>query len=463
MAKKDGLIKRWFGARRRSATPTGTLGTHGLGIFGGYLQTIEKDPRLASAENRYRLYSDILTNTPIVSAGVRYFLNLLGHATWNFNPSDPESNEAMDYAERAERVLTEDPETTWARIVRRAAMYRYYGFSVQEWTAMRREDGVITLKDVAPRAQRTIRRWDVEDSGQVLGMTQLSPQTGVEIYLPRSKVMYLVDDSLHDSPEGLGIFRNLVEPAMRLRRYQQLEGFGFETDLRGIPVGHAPFAALDEMQTDGRITAEQRDAIEKPLRQFITQHIRSPEKGPMGLLLDSTPWQSEDDAMRPSSLRQWDVRLLSGDSSSFQENAEAIKRLVRDLAVILGVDQLLLGTDRVGSFALSRDKTNTFFLQVDSALSEIKAAVVRDLLIPIWDLNGWDREFLPAITIDPVRFTDVQAIASTLRDLATAGAVILPDDPAVGDVRDIMGVSRTTEFPDPMEPDPGMNFGEDEE
>ena len=119
-------------------------------------------------------------------------------------------------------------------------MYRFYGFSIQEWTARRRDDGFLTFADIAPRSQRTIERWDVDEAGQVLGALQRSPQTQEEIYLPREKLLYIVDDTLNDSPEGLGLFRHLVAPSRRLKRYEQLEGFGFETDLRGIPIGRSP-------------------------------------------------------------------------------------------------------------------------------------------------------------------------------------------------------------------------------
>ena len=91
--------------------------------------------------------------------------------------------------------------------------------------------------------------------------------------------MYLVDDSLNDSPEGLGLFRHLVDPNKRLKRYEQLEGYGFETDLRGIPVGRAPFSALAQMVTSGEITDEDRAKIEEPMREFIRSHIKNPALG----------------------------------------------------------------------------------------------------------------------------------------------------------------------------------------
>ena len=421
---------------RRVAVPTKTLGTHGVAVFGGYVAGGEKSKELASHEARYRTYSEILADTSIVSAGVRYYLNLAAKANWTFSPSEADAD--GKFAELAEEMLTKDPLTPWHRIVRRLSMYRLYGFSVLEWTARRRDDGLLTFADVEPRAQRTIERWDVDETGRVVGVLQRSPQTQEEVYLPRAKIAYIVDDSLHDSPEGLGLFRHLVEPAGRLKRYEQLEGFGFETDLRGIPVGKGPFGALADLVKRGDLTEDQRQAIEKPMQEFITKHIKTPN---IGLLLDSSTYESSDDAARPSNVPKWDIDLMRGSATSFKENAAAIERLNRELARVLGVDQLLLGSDSTGSYALSRDKTSNFRLLVDGALQEIRETVERDLLETLWQLNGWLPEMQPEVAIESVRTQDVEQIAAAFRDLAAAGAPLLPDDPAVPEIRALLGLS----------------------
>ena len=297
---------------------------------------------------------------------------------------------------------------------------------------------MLTLADVAPRAQVTIERWDTDDQGKVLGAIQESPQTSEAIYLPRAKLLYLVDDTLNDSPEGYGLFRQLVAPSKRLARYEQLEGFGFETDLRGIPIARGPYKALAEAEVKNEITKEDRAALEKPLTDFVQKHIRTTEQG---VRLDSAVYTAQDESERPSNAPMWNLEILQGSSTSFAENAAAIERLNREIARILGVEQLLLGSD-TGSYALSRDKTHAFYLLVDGALTEIREAVETDLLGALWRLNGWPVEMMPEITTEAVSYTDVEQVAATLRDMATAGAVLAPDDPAINEVRDLMGLSH---------------------
>ena len=439
MAKPlDALLSRF---RRSSVSPTQTLGAPGVAIHGGFIQQDERNVNLNSREERYKTYSEILANASIVAAGTRYFLNLVAKADWTLKPSEADTD--SKFADLATEMLMEDPATPWHRIVRRAAMFRFYGFSIQEWTAKRRDDGLLTFKDVAPRAQLTIEKWDMDIEGGILGAIQRSPQTQQDIYLPRSKLLYLVDDTLSDSPEGLGLFRHLVAPSQRLFRYEQLEGFGFETDLRGIPVGRAPFSELAKMVERGEISDVQRLAIEAPLVKFVENHIKTAK---LGMLLDSITYESKDEAGRASSAKQFDVELLKGSSTSFRENAAAIERLNREMARILGVEQMLLGSDSAGSFAMSRDKTNSFFLLVDGALMEIIAAVGPDLIDTLWRLNGFPEEMKPTATTETIRFRDVEQIAIALRDMASAGAVLAPDDPVVSEVRDLMGVARPPEI-----------------
>ena len=434
---KPSFMKRILGNFRRNVAPTDTAGAPGYNLVGGYVETREKNRELVSREQRYRVYSDILSNTAIVASGVRYFLNLIANAEWSFVPSEADTDGR--YAEMMEEALTDSPATPWHRIVRRAAMYRFYGFGVQEWTMARHADGWLTYKDVAPRAQITIERWDVDEEGKVIGVLQRHPMNFKEIYLPRNKLLYIVDDSLNDSPEGLGLFRHLVEPAKRLQRYEELEGFGFETDLRGIPVGYAPFTELAKLVTEGKITDEDRKRIEEPLRSFVENHIKNPK---LGMLLDSIRYESSDEAQRPSNNKQFELELLSGSSSAFGENAAAIERLNRELARILGVEQLLLGAGSAGSFALSKDKTQAFYLLTDGALTEIRESVKKDLRDRLWRLNGWPEEMKPDMTTDAIRFTDAEEAAAVLRDMASAGATLEPDDPAINDMRDLIGVSH---------------------
>ena len=121
--------------------------------------------------------------------------------------------------------------------------------------------------------------------------------------------------------------------------------------------------------------------------------------------------------------------------------AQAIERLNREMARILGVEQLMLGGDGRGSMALSRDKTQSFGLIVDSTLNEMEEVVQRDYVKPLMMLNGWPEELTPRVKTEQVQHRDIEQITQALKDIAEAGAPIVPGDPAIGEIRTLLGLS----------------------
>lgn len=440
-----GIIDRIVGVfSTPKASPKETLGAAGFSVQGGYLVTNERNPKLQGQE-RYRTFSDILANVSIVAAGTRYFANLVAKAGWQIEPAESElftaaqREQAVILAEKVEDMLY-DLEQPWPRVVRRASLFKFYGFSIAEWTAKRRQDGLIGMLDIAARPQSTIERWVVDVTGAVQVVVQRSPQTQEEIELPRGKLVYAVDDSLSDTPDGMGLLRHLVEPAERLARYQVLEGVAFDTELRGIPVIYGP---LQEIRNDTTMTPQEKAAALGFGEKFIQKHQRNAE---MGIFFDSAVYRGQDDAASPSSARKWSLELVQGTGSGTAEVAVAIERLNREMARIIGVEGLLLGGEKVGSMALSQDKSQNFALNVDSTLTELSEVFRRDIVMPIFMLNGWDIALMPTLKTDHTQYRDVEQITRSLVDLASAGAVLAPDDPAIDAVRDLLGLPRPPEI-----------------
>jgi len=441
---------------RRKYPPTVTAGAPGTAIIGGYVEEKERDSAL-QGRKKYETYSNMLANVSIVAAGVRYFLNLVAKPGWKFEPPENGGPQGERYAEMLADMTT-DMMTPWRRVVRRAAMYRFYGFSIQEWTAKRREDGSLGLEDIAPRPQQTIEKWDSDAEGKLLGVLQRSPQDYSEIYLPRQKLIYVVDDSLNDSPEGLGLFRHVAESCRRLKRFEQLEGYGFESDLRGIPLARAPLAELDQAVRNGDMSEAQKAAILQPLKTFMESHIRNPK---LGLLLDSMTYETQDEAQRPSNAKQWDMELLKAASSTQAEIARTVDRLNREIARVLGVEQLLLGDNGVGSFAMAKEKSHNFALIIDSTLHELAEAFASDYVTRIFELNGWDMKLRPTVKTDKLQYRSVEEVTTSLEQMARAGAVLAPDDPAISEVRDLMGLTRPIEITSDMDAALGSNERDD--
>ena len=455
-----------FGRNRaRTASPTKTVGKPGTRISSGYIASEERN-RLLVRESRYRVGSEMLANSSIVAASVRLYLDLVGRSRWVFDGTD-------EAVERAETALMEDPATPWHRIARRASFSFYWGYSIQEWTMMRRaEDGALTFKDIAPRAQRTIERWDVDkQTGAVLGVVQRDPNTYDEIYIPRSKCLYMVDDSMDDSPEGLGMFRHLIERYLRLVEYEKLEWSNFEDVALGTLIAMLPFAELERLVAEAgeQLTNEGRVALEAPLKQLLQDRVEGKGKR-SGIAIDSSVYQGVtiDRENRPTSARQWGVDRLRSETGGLGPFNNSINRLNLELARVMGTEQLLLGGSGGGSYALSADQSHNFMLKVDGTNREIAETVKSDLLLPLWLVNGWDLKTIPDVTVETVRFKDFEALARMLKDLAASGAVLSLDDPAINEIRAEGGLSPY-DAPDPdeigsslMGGDKGSNVNEGE-
>ena len=437
------LLDRLLDSIRRRASPTEVVGHSGTPVWSGFIQEREKNQALTGRE-KFLTYSEVLLNTSIVAAGVRYFLNLVSKAAWRAEPAvDKEGNPLPGAEEIADKfnLIIGATDTPWNRIVRRAGMFPFWGYSIQEWTARRLEEdpSVIGLRDIEPRAQLTIERWDLDVQGEVHGVVQRSPWNQAELYIPRAKLVYLVDDTLNDSPEGVGLFRHIADPARRLLRYEQLEGYGFETDLRGVPVGRAPYTEMARLKSLGKLTEAQEKALLYPLTAFIEKHIKSPA---LGLLLDSVTYQSQDAAGTPSSTRQWDLELLKAGSTSQAEVAGTIQRLNREIARIMGVESILLGESGAGSLAMAKDKSAAFALVVSTTVRALTEAFEKDVVKPLMRLNGWDMKLKPSLKTDAIQFREVTEVTEALEQMSRAGAPTMPGDPAVNVVRDMLGLPR---------------------
>jgi len=434
----------WSGTLPR-ATPMREMGVSGTAVWGGLVQTRETKPEVAGAR-RWLTYSDLAVNTSIVAAGTRYMLNLIAYAKWHVEPADDKSVEAKKIAEFVDNVIN-DMTTPFRRVARRAAMYRFYGFGIQEWTAKRRDtDGKIGLDDIEARPQHTIERWQVDESGTVQGVWQRSPMGGEWLYLPRSKIVYLVEDSLTDSPEGIGLFRHIVEPWERLKKYYELEGRGFERDLRGTPIGRVPYAAIQAKVQANLLSKEDAMRITQSIEDFVRLQVKSNDTS---IVLDSEPYVANTDSGQSiSGTPKYGIELLQGGAAGFADVGAAIERTNLEIARIIGVEHLLLGSDAAGgNRALSEDKSQNFYLVVNGSLDEITDAMNNDVVIPICDLNGIKKELYPKLKHSEVSFRTVSQITTSLSQMAMAGAVLAPDDPAIDDVRDLLGLSPHTQIP----------------
>lgn len=434
--------------RPARVSPFAEMGFGGSATFGGQVARGERNPRLAG-EQRWTTARDLMVNYSIVAASLRYFLNMVARPSWTVVPAEDQgegkSSDAAKQAAEFVETLLHGTDASWTRIVRRSGNFRFHGYGLHEWTAKRRDDGLIGFGSIEVRPPHTIRGWDLDPHSNVLGVEQRSPQTGDLVYLPRQKLIYFVDDSLTDDPEGLGWYRQLVESSDRMKRYLDLEKVAFERDLAGTPIGRAPYAAIKAAVRDKVLTEAEGKELTRGIEEFVRNTCKQPDTS---LMLDSQTFLATGASgeKQISAVEQWGIDLLKAEAGSVEELGAAIERTTWDMALIMGTERLLVGREGAGSLALSEDTTQNLILNIDSTTGEMAEGYDRDMIGPAWALNGFPDELRPTLKVEDASFKDVAKVARVLADMASAGAILAPDDPAIDDVRDLAGISRQPEM-----------------
>jgi hypothetical protein len=442
-----GMLDFLFPGRKRTSL-TQAAGTTGVTAMGGKLTTWENNQAL-QGRNLYLTLSNMIANTTIVGTGVRYYQNLLGGTSWTVEPKEDSGAEGEKACELVREGLFEaNMPDQWSTCVKRASLYRMLGFSIHEWTMRRRpKDGKLVYNSIEHRPQSTIEFWDMPDKGGAFqGVVQVPLTWGDRYYVPRDRMLYCVDNSLTDSPDGVGLLRHVVEHSRRLGRFEQLEGFGYETDMRGIPVAKIPYRALEEYARANSKGAAWVAAQVAPLETLVANHVKTPWQG---ITFDSSTYKSSGtNGETISAVPEWALELLKGDGHGLTEINVVIERINREIARALGMEFLMLGGDGKGSLALSKDKTSMFASILEASLHELAWFTVHDLVYPLLELNGMDPEMVcPQVMPDPIATERIETVVDALSKLATAGAVLMPDDPAINQIRRRLHLAEQPDLP----------------
>lgn len=442
------------------ARPFSMAGVPGTAMFGGVVSTRETNAKLVGSA-RWRTFGEMKANNDGgVGTAIRLLLGLVGKVDWRW-PAAADAASQTQAEEAAERVKVActNGATSWRRVVRSLANFLPDGYMLAEWAVERKRTGDLGVADIQVRPQHTIDRW-IRDprSREITGVVQRDPETGRQVPISRKKLIYLVDDAMTDSPIGLGLLRQAVKGVHRLTRYEWLEGIGFETNLRGVPVVRAPLSALRRAVAAKELKPEEAAAIIAPLEEIIEHHVRSHDTGYM---LDSEPHRNPDGSA--TSAPAFGVELLKGDASGEDALGKSIARERFALAALFGAQVLLAGEGGRGSFALSKQQAELAIMLVEGILADIAEALYRDLVVPVGALNNIPEELLPRPQPAGLLARDPETLAAMLRDLAASDPH--GDDPAVDEVRTSQGLSpRPVRSPDELaalRPAPDDDAGDD--
>lgn len=443
-------ISSSFAGAAKPTTSARPNGSDGVLAYGGFLQTDERRPELTGSQ-KWVTFGNA-TNTAIVATGLRRTLDMLAGTEWHAEENEAGGKDAARGVDIVTKgLLKAQLPKPWPTVVRKAALYRYYGHSLHEWSAARSDAAKqIVFTDISHRPQSTIDRWDKPDERLPWQAVSQLTSAGNRYVIPRGRLLYCVDDTLTDSPDGRGLLRHVIELVRRLGVLEGLEGLGYETDLRGMPIGRAPLAELRALAGGPGITTGQVDAFiaqrTQVLRNALVGIVKSPDRL-QHLMLDSSVYTGADQNTF-AQMQKWGLELLRGDPNGMAEVAAAIGRLQLEIARVLGIEFALVGgNDSAGSHGMHSDKTRWFAQNLQTIVTEIASFATNDLARTLIGLNGLDPETAtPTLVAEPINIESVLETAQILSELAKAG--LQHDDEAITVVR------KRAKLPPAPEPDP---------
>lgn len=385
-----------------------------------------------------RAYKEMSENDDIIGAILFAVKMLIRNVHWGVQPGGTEEIDE-ECAAFVESCLY-DMEDSWTGTLSEILSFLVYGWSAHEIVYKRRmgrkrdvrlgskhSDGLIGWQKLPIRAQDTLYQWEYGTNDDLHGMTQMPPPDFGFITIPIEKLLLFRTEIRKGNPEGRSVLRNAYRSWFFKKRFQEIEGIGIERDLAGLPVLVAP-VGVDIWDNDPDIVRT------RTLAETLVKNIRR---------------DSMEGIVLPAG---WDLKLLStGGKRNFDTNA-TIDRYDTRMAMTVLADFVLLGHQKVGSFALSDNKTEMFSLAIGAFLDIICEEFNKKAIPYLVDVNG---EHFGGITDYPelvhgdIETQDLGKLGDYIQKMTGIG-VLQPDSGLEDFVRQQAGLpERLDEYTEP--------------
>jgi len=370
----------------------------------------------------------MLRNTSVIG-GFRTALSaIVGRVPWSINAAEtghPQAGEAATFVAEC----FQDLNTPWRPTVYNFLSYVWHGWSFNEivykirggWNPRipqihsKYSDRRIGWADFSPRAQSSLHRWDIGETGRINGMWQnvtSGARTGT-FYIPSEKALHFRFLPENNNPEGTSILRPAYTDYYYLSRLKPIEAIGIERDLAGMPVMEIPGELLNPGASADQVAAKRN------WEKFISK-VRRDEL--MGALI---PSETDPRSGKPSGYR---LRLLASGGRNPVDVNEVIKRYESRILVSMLAEFLVLGLDKVGALALSNDKTDLFGMCVASILDNFTDTMNTVAIPQLLRLNGFPPESFSTLTYGEIKAPSLPEFAQFVSTLSTSGALTIDEN-----------------------------------
>lgn len=412
-----------------STADTMPLGLSGLSRFGGdvtedFIKHLQY-PRAAG------IYQEMSDNDPTIGAVLYMTKQLIKKTGWSVEPASDKQAD-IDAATFLESCMN-DMTFSWDDVVAEILSMIPYGFSFHEIVYKVRggptnprsthrskyNDGRIGWSKIPGRAQSSLAEWVFADNGDIKAFVQQAPPHFKKVEIPLSRGLLFRTETTRDNPEGRSMLRNAYRPWYFKKRIEEIEGIGIERDLAGLPVVTTPpdSNVWDKNNPVGVQMKATAEALVRNIRRDRSEGVVLPDG--------------------------WKLELLStGGSRQFDTNA-IINRNDNRIAITLLSDIVMMGGDKVGSFALGEVKKSLMAASLEAIVQHIADVFNRYAVPRLFSLNYFAGiTDLPKIVPGEVETPDLKELAFLLR---AAGMDVKKDLPLMNLLRNSISLKSLTQ------------------
>jgi phage gp29-like protein len=404
------------------------LGTSGLRRAGGWI-TEEFLTNLRGTRG-LRVYREMADNDPVIGAILYAIEKVIVRLEWRVDPAD-ETPEAIEQKEFIESCLY-DMSESWDSTLSSISSMLVYGFSYHEIVYKIRggesndgkrnskhNDGKIGWRKFPIRSQESLNNWLLDNDGGIQGMVQMDPSGGGMRTIPIDKALLFRTTTNKNNPEGRSLLRNAYRSWWFKRRIEEIEAIGIERDLAGLPVAYMPPEYL----------SSDANSAQTSVRNTITDIVQNIKRNEQeGVIF---PQMFDDNGNR-----MFELTLLSSGGNRQFDTDKVISRYDQRIAMTVLSDFILLGHERVGSFALGTSKMDLWTMSVDAIANSVAETFNQYAIPRLLKYNGMNPQLAPKLAYGDVASVDLTEIADFVQKLTASGA-ITPDERLEQYLRDI--------------------------
>lgn len=376
------------------------------------------------------IYQEMSYNDPVITAILLCSRQLIRNVEWSVEAAS--KSEADQEAKEFLESCMNDMSHTWSAFIDDLMSFFEYGWSYMELVYKKRNgnksktgsskynDNRIGWRKISGRAQTTLHSWDIDEYGIIRGMRQYTSNNIV--YIPIEKALLFRTTTARNNPEGKSFLRGAYRPWYFKKHIEEVEGIGIERDLAGLPVITAP-PGIDLFDKNNPKAVETKNDALK-----LVSSIRRDKNE--GIVLSDG----------------WKIDLLSSSSARQFDTNSTINRHDQRIAITMLSDIVMMGGDKVGSFALAKTKESMLAAALDAQLANV-LDILNEIAVPrLFALNTFTGlSGLPKFKVTSVISPNLTELGNFIKALSGAKMPLFPDIDLENYLRRLVNFPETSE------------------